>query len=90
VRSPISCIMDMGGHGLYASAGEFVNFLRMILNDSVGPNGRVLQEATVRAMCRDGLPSSNSPSVAGPAPCPTSKTTPNSSPESTRVGVNRS
>ncbi|WP_027015945.1 serine hydrolase domain-containing protein [Comamonas composti] len=47
--------MDMGGHGLYASVGEYMKFIRMILNDGAGPHGRVLKPETVQAMARDGL-----------------------------------
>lgn len=47
--------MDMGGHGLYATVGEYMKFIRMVLNDGAGPHGRVLQAQTVEAMCRDGL-----------------------------------
>ena len=51
--------MDCGGHGLYATVGEYMKFIRMILNDGAGPNGRVLKAETVAAMCagragRDG------------------------------------
>ena len=48
--------MDMGGHGLYATVGEYMKFIRMFLNDGQGPNGRVLQADTVEQMCRNGLP----------------------------------
>lgn len=47
--------MDMGGHGLYATVGEYMKFIRMILNDGAGPNGRVLKPETVDLMARDGL-----------------------------------
>ncbi len=47
--------MDMGGHGLYATVGEYMKFIRMILNDGAGSNGRVLKAETVAAMSRDGL-----------------------------------
>ncbi|MBS0447681.1 MAG: beta-lactamase family protein [Proteobacteria bacterium] len=47
--------MDMGGHGLYASIGEYMKFIRMILNDGVGPQGRVLKADTVARMARSGL-----------------------------------
>ena len=47
--------MDMGGHGLYATVGEYMKFIRMILNDGAGPNGRVLKPETVQAMTQDGL-----------------------------------
>ncbi len=48
--------MDMGGHGLYASVGEYMKFIRMFLNDGAGPQGRVLKAETVQAMCQNGLP----------------------------------
>ncbi len=48
--------MDMGGHGLYATVGEYMKFIRMFLNDGAGPNGRVLKTETVEAMCKNGLP----------------------------------
>ena len=47
--------MDMGGHGLYATVGDYMKFIRMLLNDGDGPHGRVLRAETVQAMCRDGL-----------------------------------
>ncbi len=47
--------MDMGGHGLYATVGEYMKFIRMILNGGSGPHGRVLRAETVDAMARDGL-----------------------------------
>ncbi|MFM2067224.1 MAG: hypothetical protein RLZZ584_2133 [Pseudomonadota bacterium] len=47
--------MDMGGHGLYATVGDYMKFIRMVLNDGTGPHGRVLQAATVDQMCRNGL-----------------------------------
>lgn len=47
--------MDMGGHGLYATVGEYMKFIRMLLNDGRGPGGTVLRSETVAAMGRDGL-----------------------------------
>lgn len=47
--------MDMGGHGLYATIGEYMKFIRMILNNGAGPNGRVLRPETVDLMAQDGL-----------------------------------
>ena len=47
--------MDCGGHGLYATVGEYMKFIRMVLNDGAGPNGRVLKAETVTAMAKDGL-----------------------------------
>lgn len=47
--------MDMGGHGLYATVGEYMKFIRMVLNGGAGPHGRVLKTETVDAMAADGL-----------------------------------
>jgi methyl acetate hydrolase len=47
--------VHMGGHGLYASIGEYMKFIRMWLNDGVGPHGRVLKKETVEAAVRNGL-----------------------------------
>lgn len=47
--------MDMGGHGLYATVGEYMKFIRMFLNDGDGPHGRVLQAETVAKMCKNNL-----------------------------------
>ena len=48
--------MDMGGHGLYASVGDYMKFIRMVLNDGAGPNGRVLKAETIATMVKNGLP----------------------------------
>lgn len=50
--------MDMGGHGLYATVGDYMKFIRMFLNDGAGPNGRVLKAGTVEQMSKNGLPGS--------------------------------
>ncbi len=47
--------MDMGGHGLYGTVGDYMKFIRMILNDGAGTNGRVLKAETVEAMSKNGL-----------------------------------
>ncbi|WP_310451146.1 serine hydrolase domain-containing protein [Sulfuritalea sp.] len=47
--------MDCGGHGLYATVGDYMKFIRMLLNDGAGPAGRVLKAETVAMMSRDGL-----------------------------------
>lgn len=44
--------MDMGGHGLYATIGEYMKFIRMMLNGGAGPNGRVLKPETVQQMAQ--------------------------------------
>ena len=47
--------MDMGGHGLYSTTGEYLKFIRMMLNNGNGPHGRVLKAETVDAMSLNGL-----------------------------------
>lgn len=47
--------VDMAGHGLYASVGEYMKFIRMWLNDGMGPNGPVLKRETVEQAVRNGL-----------------------------------
>ena len=47
--------VDMAGHGLYASVGEYMKFIRMWLNDGAGPHGRVLKKETVEQAVRNGL-----------------------------------
>ena len=47
--------MDMGGHGLYSTVGEYMKFIRMMLNNGAGPHGRVLKPETVDLMAQDGL-----------------------------------
>lgn len=47
--------IDMGGHGLYATIGEYMKFIRMWLNDGAGPNGRVLRPETVAWAVKNGL-----------------------------------
>ena len=40
--------VDMGGHGLYGTVGDYCRFIRMWLNDGTGEHGRVLKPETVR------------------------------------------
>jgi methyl acetate hydrolase len=39
--------VHMGGHGLYATVGDYMKFIRMWLNDGMGEHGRVLKPETV-------------------------------------------
>ena len=48
--------MDMGGHGLRAAVGEYMKFIRMLLNDGADANGRMPKADTVAQMVRNGLP----------------------------------
>lgn len=47
--------VDCGGHGLYATVGDYMKFIRMWLNDGAGPQGRVLKPETVAWAVRNGL-----------------------------------
>ena len=52
--------VHMGGHGLHASVGGYMKFIRMWLNDGQGPNGRVLKAETVAQAVKNGLQSHQS------------------------------
>ena len=45
----------MGGHGLYGTVGDYMRFIRMVLNGGQGENGRVLKPETVALMSQNGL-----------------------------------
>lgn len=46
----------MGGHGLYSTIGDYMKFVRMVLNDGAGPNGaRVLKAETLNQMTANSL-----------------------------------
>ncbi len=47
--------VHMGGHGLYSTAQDYCRFIRMWLNDGMGPNGPVLKPETVRMAVQNGL-----------------------------------
>ncbi|GBQ30225.1 serine hydrolase domain-containing protein [Gluconacetobacter sacchari] len=47
--------LHMAGHGLYSTVGDYMRFIRMILDDGKGEHGRVLSAQTVAAMARNGL-----------------------------------
>ena len=51
--------VDMGGHGLYATVGDYCRFIRMWLNDGDGEHGRVLKRETVLAAEKNGLGSNH-------------------------------
>ncbi len=47
--------MDMGGHGVHSSALDYAKFIRAILNDGKGENGRILKEQTIDFMCKSAI-----------------------------------
>lgn len=47
--------IHMGGHGLYSTAEDYCAFIRMWLNDGMGPGGSVLKRETVEMAARNHL-----------------------------------
>lgn len=47
--------VHMGGHGLYSTALDYAKFIRMWLNDGMGPDGPVLSAETVAMAEQNGL-----------------------------------
>ncbi len=47
--------VHMGGHGLYATVGDYMKFIRMWLNDGRGEHGQVLKPETVAMAEKNGL-----------------------------------
>ena len=47
--------VDMGGHGLYSTVGDYMRFIRMWLNDGAGEHGRVLKAETVQMAGKNHL-----------------------------------
>lgn len=47
--------VHMAGHGLYSTAADYIKFIRMWLNDGMGPDGPVLQPETVEMAARNHL-----------------------------------
>ncbi len=54
-RLPDEPEVQMGGHGLYGTMEDYIRFIRMLLNDGMGPHGPLLQPETVRKMGENGL-----------------------------------
>lgn len=48
--------VDMGGHGLYGTVGDYLKFIRMWLSDGRGPGGPVLRPDTVASALARQLP----------------------------------
>lgn len=53
---PQDAEVDMGGHALYGTCGDYLKFVRMILNKGQGEKGRVLKAETVEAMSKNQFP----------------------------------
>ena len=46
---------EMGGAGLYGTVGDYLKFIRMVLNGGEGPKGRVLKAETLAQMSRNQI-----------------------------------
>ena len=46
---------EMGGGGLYSTAGDYLKFVRMMLNDGKGNGNQVLKPQTVALMSRNAM-----------------------------------
>ncbi len=47
--------VHMGGHGLYSTALDYMKFIRMWLNDGMGPDGPILKKQTVEMAAQNQL-----------------------------------
>ena len=59
---------EAGGHGLYATIGDYMKFIRMYLNDGMGPNGRVLKAETVAISAQNHIGKLRVKSLPGAIP----------------------
>lgn len=75
---------EMGGGGLYSTATDYLKFIRMILNEGSGQDGRVLKAETIDLMSRNHM-GDLSVHLLKTADRP-SPTTPSSSPACARPG----
>jgi methyl acetate hydrolase len=52
---PANPEVHMGGHGLWSTAPDYAKFIRMWLNDGMGPDGPVLRRETVETAVQNHL-----------------------------------
>jgi methyl acetate hydrolase len=55
LRLPEQPGLDMGGGGLYGTLGDYLKFIRMVLNRGASPGGRILAAETVELMSRNQI-----------------------------------
>lgn len=55
LEMPQDAEFEMGGGGLYGTAGDYLKFVRMILNRGQGEHGRVLQPESVDLLSRNQI-----------------------------------
>ncbi len=54
---------EMGGGGLYGTVGDYLKFIRMVLNGGNAPAGRILKSETLEEMKRNQLGTMDVPSL---------------------------
>lgn len=54
---------DMGGQALYGTVGDYMKFIRMVLNGGVGNGNRILKAETVRQMSTNQIAPLHVPSI---------------------------
>lgn len=55
--------VELGGAGLYGTAGDYLKFIRMVLNGGDSPGGRILKAETLEEMKRNQIGALDVPSV---------------------------
>jgi len=55
METPQNPPAEMGGGGLYSTTGDYLNFIRMILNNGAGNGNQILKPETVQAMSRNQM-----------------------------------
>lgn len=55
--------VELGGAGLYGTAGDYLKFLRMVLNGGGAPGGRILKSETLEEMKRNQIGALDVPSL---------------------------
>jgi methyl acetate hydrolase len=60
--------IHMAGHGLYSTTDDYMKFIRLWLNDGAGPDGRLLDPATVEMAARNHLGDSKVTALPGVIP----------------------
>jgi methyl acetate hydrolase len=64
VEIPQDADFEMGGAGLYGTAGDYLKFVRMLLNEGRGEQGVVLKPETVKQMFSNQLGTLTVPSLS--------------------------
>jgi methyl acetate hydrolase len=60
--------VELGGAGLYSTLGDYLKFVRMVLNRGDSPGGRILKAETMELMSRNQIGDLNVPSMKSADP----------------------